>query len=140
MRLLKNYLSRIILSLFSVIIICTSCKQQQKPEISSQSAPQDSIQTNVQELMLSNQSESDIEENINSLMKLIKEKETELKEARQEMKVKSAELAHKEEQLAKIEREIKQFRMVSYFNLVIGLVLIGIGLFLILNRKKSRQK
>jgi septal ring factor EnvC (AmiA/AmiB activator) len=140
MSLLQNNLSRIIVSLFSLFIIVTFCKQPEKPEISSQSASRDSTQTNVQELMLSNQSESDIEENINSLMKLIKEKEAELKKARQEMKLKSVELAQKEEQLAKIESQIKQFRMVSYFILVIGLVLIGIGLFLILTRKKSRQK
>ena len=88
--------------------------------------------------MLSNQSE--IEENINSLMNLIKEKEAELKKARHEMKLKSVELAQKEEQLLKIESEIKQFRKVCYFIVVIGLVLIGIGLFLILKRTKSRQK
>ena len=138
MSILKKQLSRLIVSLFLVIIIFSSCKQHEKPEISSQTAPRDSIQTNVQELMLSNQSE--IEENINSLMNLIKEKEAELKKARHEMKLKSVELAQKEEQLLKIESEIKQFRKMCYFIVVVGLVLIGIGLFLILTRKKSRQK
>jgi ribosome-binding protein aMBF1 (putative translation factor) len=95
MSLLQNNLSRIIVSLFPLFIIVTFCKQSEKPEISSQSASRDSTQTNVQELMLTNQSESDIEENINSLMKLIKEKEAELKKARQEMKLKSVELAQK---------------------------------------------
>lgn len=139
MSILKNHFFRVIVSLFLVVIIFSVCKQQKKTETSSQSAPRDSIQTNVQELMLSNQFGTDIEENINSLMNLIKKKEAELKEARQEMKVRSAELAYKEQQLAKIEREIKQFRTVSYFILAIGLVLIGIGLFLILRRKKSHQ-
>ncbi len=139
MSVLKNYLSLGIVSLFSVFIIFAFCKQQEKPAILSQSASRDSTQANIQQLMLNNQSESDIEDNINSLMKLIKKKEAELKEARREMKVKSAELANKEKQLAKIESKIKQFRMVSYFILVIGLVLIGIGLMLILKRKKSRQ-
>jgi peptidoglycan hydrolase CwlO-like protein len=138
MRVLQNNLSSVIISLFSLLIIFTFCDKQEKPEISAQPVPRDSSHTNVQELMLSNQ--SDIEENIISLMKLIKEKEAEIKEARQEMKVRSAELAYKEQQLAKIESEIKQFRMVSYLILVIGLVLIGIGLFLIMTRKKSRQK
>lgn len=136
----KNQLSRVIVTLLSVFIIFSFCKQQEKPGPLSQSAPQDTIQTNVQELMLNNQSESDIEDNINSLMKLIKEKEAELKKAQQEMKIKSAELANKELQLAKIETEIKQFRMVSYFIVVIGLLLIGIGLLLILKRKKTNQK
>ena len=138
MRILQNNLTRVIVSLFSLLIIFAFCDKQEKLEISAQTVPQDSTQTNVQELMLSNQ--SDIEENINSLMKLIKEKEAEIKKARQEMKLKSVELAQKEQQLAKIESEIKQFRTVSYFILAIGLVLIGIGLFLILTRKKSRQK
>jgi len=138
MIIVQNILSRAIVSFFSVFIIFTFCKQQENPAISSQSAPPDSIQTNVQELMLDNQ--SDIEDNINSLMKLIKEKEAELKKAQQEMKIKSAELANKELQLAKIEREIKHFCTVSYFILAIGLILVGMGLLLLFKRKKMHQK
>lgn len=137
MKAFGHDLYKVIKFLFPVLIIFMLCKNQEPAKISEQPIPRDSTRTKVQELMLDNQ--SDIEENINSLMQLIKEKEAELKKAQQELKIKSAELKAKEELLIKIEIQIKKFRNISYLILVIGLILIIIGLFIIVSRLKSRK-
>lgn len=99
---------------------------------------QDSMKTNVQQLMLNGQSK--FEDNIESLMKLIKEKENELKKAEQELKQKSDELEEKEKQLEQLDAEMKEFRKVSYIILIFGLILIITGLGLILFRRSSKFK
>ena len=118
----------------TLLIIFTGCKKEKTIQATQQPAARDSTQTKLHELMLNNQ--ADIEANINSLMKLIKEKEIELNKAQEELKIKSSELQNKEQQLAKIEIEIKRFRNISYFILAIGLILIIIGLYLISSRRK----
>jgi peptidoglycan hydrolase CwlO-like protein len=137
MRALQHKWFLVIVALFSVSIIFTFCDKQQTVETWEQPAPQDSTRTKVQELMLNNQ--SDIEQNFNLLMKLIEEKEAELKKAQQEMKIKSAELARKQKQLEKIESEIKRLRNFSYFVLMIGLILLIIGIILIRSGRISKQ-
>jgi uncharacterized membrane protein len=124
--------------LLTLLIIFTGCKKEKTIQATQQPAARDSTQTKLHELMLNNQ--ADIEANINSLMKLIKEKEIELTKAQEELKIKSAELQNKEQQLAKIEVEIKRFRNISYFILVIGLILIIIGLYLISSQRKTETK
>lgn len=124
--------------LLLLLIIFAGCKKEGTDQVAHQLTARDSTRTKVQELMLNNQ--ADIEANISSLMTLIKEKEAELTKAQQELKIKSTELQYKEQQLAKIEIEIKRFRNISYFILVIGLILIIIGLFLIWSRRKPGNK
>jgi peptidoglycan hydrolase CwlO-like protein len=138
MRALGSDFYKVTVFLLTLLIIFTGCKKEEAAQISHQPTAQDSTQTKLHELMLNNQ--SDIEANINSLMKLIKEKEVELTKAQQDLKIKSAELQKREQQLAKIETEIKKFRNISYFILVIGLILIIIGLFLISLRQKPGPK
>ncbi len=122
--------NKVIIFLIPLLILFSICKKPETATISEQHANQDSARSNVAELMLKDS--SDFEENINRLLKLIKEKEAELNIAQQELK-------QSEEQLAKIELETKKLRSISYFILVIGLTLIIIGLFLILSRRKSED-
>ncbi|UCE05131.1 MAG: hypothetical protein JSW07_16135, partial [bacterium] len=124
----KTFYKTIVI-LFILFINFSFCKQRETITIKEQPAPQDSTRANVQEIMLNNQSE--FEKNFDSLMQLIKEKEAELKKAELKLKRRSAEIKEKEQQLAKIEAEIRHFRKVTYFILVIGLVLVFIGLTLI---------
>jgi septal ring factor EnvC (AmiA/AmiB activator) len=131
----RKNLYKTIVILFILFINFLFCKQQETITTTEQPSPQDSTRANVQEIMLNNQSE--FEKNFDSLMELIKEKEAELKKAEQKLKRRSAEIKEKEQQLAKIETEIRQFRKVTYFILVIGLVLVFIGLTLIFLRRKS---
>lgn len=131
----RKNLYKMIVIFFILFINFLFCKQQETITITEQPAPQDSTRANVQEIMLNNQSE--FEKNFDSLMELIKEKEAELKKAEQKLKRRSTEINEKEQQLAKIETEIRQFRKVTYFILVIGLVLVFIGLTLIFLRRKS---
>lgn len=126
---------KVMILLFPLIILFTLCKKQETAKTSKQPDHHDSTRSNVQELMLGNQTE--IEESINRIMKLIKEKEAELKKAQQEINRKSAELKQREEQLSKIEIKMKKLRSTSYFILVIGLMLILVGIFLLLSRPKS---
>ncbi len=134
----RKNLYKTIVIIFILFINFLFCQQQEKITIAEQPAPQDSTRANVQEIMLNNQSE--FEKNFDSLMELIKEKEAELKKAEQKLKIRSAEIKEKEQQLAKIETEIKQFRKVTYFILVIGLILVFIGLTLIFLRRKSEPR
>ena len=138
MKVLGNNFYKVTLFLFTLLIIFIGCKKDITIQTAQQPAARDSTQTKLHELMLNNQ--ADIEANINSLMKLIKEKEIELTKAQEELKIKSAELQNKEQQLAKIEVEIKRFRNISYFILVIGLILIIIGLYLISSQRKTETK
>jgi len=131
----QQNLYKMIALLFVYFINFLFCKKQELTAITGQPTPQDSTRANVQELMLNSQLE--FEENINSLMKLIKEKEMELTNAEQQLKRQSVELKEKEQQLSKIETEIRQFRSVTYLILMIGLVLVIIGLILIFLRRKS---
>ena len=134
MKVLGSDFYKVTLFLFTLLIIFIGCKKDKTIQTAQQPAARDSTQTKLHELMLNNQ--ADIEANINSLMKLIKEKEIELNKAQEELKIKSSELQNKEQQLAKIEIEIKRFRNISYFILAIGLILIIIGLYLISSRRK----
>lgn len=120
--------------LLPLVILLPLCEKQEASRLSKQAAQSDSALSNVQELMLTNPSE--IEQNINRIMKLIKEKEAELKKAQQEIDLRSAELKQREEQLAKIEIRMKKFRNSSYFILAIGSMLIMVGLWLLLARRK----
>jgi len=125
----------LLMLLFLLPVTLSCCKQQETTPITEVATPQDTTTINVQELMLDNQTE--FEENINLLMKLIKEKEDELKKAKIELKQKSAEITEKQQQLTKIETELKLFRNVTYLILVVGLALVIIGLILIFLRRKS---
>ena len=138
MKVLGNNFYKVTLFLFTLLIIFIGCKKDITIQTAQQPAARDSTQTKLHELMLNNQ--ADIEANINSFIKLIKEKEIELNKAQEELKIKSAELQNKEQQLAKIEVEIKRFRNISYFILVIGLILIIIGLYLISSQRKTETK
>ena len=138
MKVLGNNFYKVTLFLFTLLIIFIGCKKDITIQTAQQPAARDSTQTKLHELMLNNQ--ADIEANINSFIKLIKEKEIELTKAQEELKIKSSELQNKEQQLAKIEIEIKRFRNISYFILAIGLILIIIGLYLISSRRKTETE
>lgn len=128
----KNYKVMIV----TLLVIFSFCKKQEPAKIVKQPIKQDSTRTRIHEIMLNNQ--SDIEANLNALMKLIKEKELEINKALEKLKQKSVELKQKEEQLAKIEVEMRKFRNTSYSILVIGLILIVVSLLLIF-KKNSRK-
>ena len=138
MKVLGNNFYKVTLFLFTLLIIFIGCKKDITIQTAQQPAARDSTQTKLHELMLNNQ--ADIEANINSFIKLIKEKEIELTKAQEELKIKSSELQNKEQQLAKIKIEIKRFRNISYFILAIGLILIIIGLYLISSRRKTETE
>jgi len=123
--------------LFLVAFVFCFCKDEEIKPITEVIPPPDTSATNVQELMLDNQSK--FEENINSIMALIKEKEEELQKAEQELSQKLEQLKQKEEQLANIENQIKHFRTITYLILVIGIVLIIVGLILIFIKRKSKH-
>ncbi len=122
--------NKILILLFPLLIFFSICKKPEPATISKQPAEPDSLRSNAAELMLN--SESDFKESIDTLQKLIKEKEAELNIAQQKLK-------QREAQLAKIEIETKKLRSISYFTLAIGLISIMIGLFLVLSRRKSER-
>ena len=127
-------------TMFTILLIVAFgfcfCKDNEPEPITEAKSPPDTSATNVQELMLD--SRSKIEENINSIMALIKEKEKELQKTEQELSQKLEQLEQKEGQLASIENEIKHFRTITYLILVIGIILIIIGLILIFIKRKSK--
>ena len=138
---MKNYrriLQTSMRILVFVILVFCFCKGDKNVQpVAEVTTPSDTSSSNVQEIMLNNQSK--FEENVNSIMELIKEKEEELQKAEQELNQKIAQLELKEAQLTKIENEIRQFRTVTYLILVVGLILIIVGLILIFIKKRSSQ-
>lgn len=121
--------------IFPLMMLLPCCEKPDAPSLSKESAQPDSARSNVSDLMLDTPTE--IEQSLNRILKLIKEKEIELNKAQQEINRQSAELKAREQQLAKLEIEMKKLRNRSYLVLGVGLVLILIGLYLLFSRSKA---
>ena len=89
---------------------------------------------------------SERQENLDELLKLVLEKEKELKQKEKNLQEKMAELEEKEVQLNELNAELKKaeskfknFRIITYVFLIIGLACILAGLLMIIFRKKPES-
>lgn len=87
---------------------------------------------------------SERQENLDELLKLVLEKEKELKEKEKNLEKKLAELEEKGAQLNELNAELKKaelkfknFRLITYIFLIIGLACILTGFLMIIFRKKA---
>lgn len=129
----KIFLKSIIIILIGIIFVTFSCRKQNKIKVTEKGKV---ATADVQQFRLDGQPE--LESNINTLLKIIREKEEALNKTELELKRKSEELAEKEKQLQQLEAKLKRFRRSSYFILILGLVLVGIRLISFFNKFKSK--
>ena len=139
---MKSYKSKLIsfllISICSLIIIanCTK-KEQQETIIAEESVIFDSTAIVQTQSMLDGQTQ--IEEYVNSLMKIIKEKEQELKAKEDQLKQKSTSLSAKEKQLSVIEEELRQYRKISFAVFLFGILCLIIAFVFVFRKNKNND-
>ncbi|MBC8180111.1 hypothetical protein H8E88_03205 [candidate division KSB1 bacterium] len=144
MRRLK-FLSKTMLSmLFFSFILFSACEKKEDIFIEEEPGKVTAEAPIPDEQPLEEQSER--EKNLDKFLKLVLEKEKELKEKEKSLEGKLAELEEKQAELEELEFELKKaelkfkdFRLVTYLIFFVGLACLITGLIMIVFRGKSKQ-